>query len=250
MLDAIIIDDEPDCCEVLSTLLSRYCPNVNVIGIANTAEDGQRILKENVGVRLLFLDIQMPRMNGFELLEKLKPVDVGVIFTTSYDQFAIKAIRFSALDYLLKPVDKDELKAAVARAAGLVNPPVAQQLQILMQNLQDKSGIAGRIALPTMEGLQIIPPANIISCASSSNYTILTLKDSQKLVVSRTLKEIEELLEPYSFLRIHHSHLVNLAEIRRYVRGEGGNVIMSDGCSIDVSRSKKEFLLKKLQPGK
>jgi two-component system LytT family response regulator len=250
MIKAVIIDDEPDCCEVLTTLINRYCPEVSIIGVANTPEAGEKLCLNNPDLQLLFLDIQMPRLNGFELMEKLKPVNFGVIFTTSYDQFAIKAIRFSALDYLLKPVDKDELRAAVTRAIDQINQPFREQLEILMQSLQGKSGSDSRIALPTMEGLQIIAPASIISCASSSNYTILSLKENQKLMVSRTLKEIEEMLEPYSFLRVHHSHLVNLAEIRRYVRGEGGNLIMSDGSSIDVSRSKKELLLKKLQPGK
>jgi two-component system LytT family response regulator len=250
MIKAVIIDDEPDCCEVLTTLINRYCPEISIIGIANTPEEGEKLLLNNGDVQLLFLDIQMPRMNGFELLEKLKPVNFGIIFTTSYDQFAIKAIRFSALDYLLKPVDKDELRAAVTRAIKQINQPFREQLEILMQSLQGKAGIESRIALPTMEGLQIIAPASIISCASSSNYTILSLKENQKLMISRTLKEIEEMLEPYSFLRVHHSHLVNLAEIRKYVRGEGGNLIMSDGSSIDVSRSKKESLLKKLQPGR
>lgn len=249
MIKTIIIDDEPDCCEVLATLLERYCPEISIEGICTTAEEGITMLSRQT-VQLVFLDIQMPRMNGFELLEKMKPASFGVIFTTSYDQFAIKAIRFSALDYLLKPVDKDELKAAVEKAVQQLHQPVTQQLEILMQKLHHPSRQLNHIALPTLEGLQIIPTASIISCSSSSNYTILSLKDNQKLIVSRTLKEIGEMLEEYSFLRVHHSYLVNLNEVRRYIRGEGGSLIMSDGSSIDVSRSKKEILLKRLQPGK
>jgi two-component system LytT family response regulator len=250
MIKAIIIDDESDCCDVLATLLQRYCPEVSIAGICNTPEQGLDMLTSS-DVQLVFLDIQMPRMNGFELLEKIKPVGFAVIFTTSYDQFAIKAIRFSALDYLLKPVDKDELRIAVDKAIKQVSrQPLPQQLEILMQRLYQPPKQDSRIALPTMEGLQIIPTESIISCASSSNYTILSLKDNQRLIVSRTLKEIEEMLEAYSFMRVHHSYLVNISEIRKYIRGEGGSLIMSDGTAIDVSRSKKELLLKRLQPGR
>jgi two-component system, LytTR family, response regulator len=249
MIKAIIIDDEPDCCDVLATLLQRYCPEVNIAGICTVPEQGLAMLSSS-DVQLVFLDIQMPRMNGFELLEKIRPARFSVIFTTSYDQFAIKAIRFSALDYLLKPVDKDDLKMAVDKAIQQLHQSLPQQLEILMQRLYQPPGRDSRIALPTMEGLQIIPTESIISCASSSNYTILSLKENQRLIVSRTLKEIEEMLEPYSFMRVHHSYLVNVVEIRKYIRGEGGSLIMSDGTAIDVSRSKKELLLKRLQPGR
>lgn len=249
MIRTIIIDDEPDCCDVLGMLLNRYCPEVTVTNVYTSAADGLKKLKEDT-VDLVFLDIQMPHMNGFELLEKIPGPGFAVIFTTSYDQYAIKAIRYSALDYLLKPVDKEELQAAVKKAIQRNNQPVTQQLEILLQKIQKPSKTVGRIALPTMEGLQVIPADTIISCASSSNYTILSLKDNERLIVSRTLKEIEEMLEEHSFLRVHHSYLVNLEEVRKYIRGEGGSVIMSDGSVIDVSRSKKELLLKHLQPGK
>jgi two-component system, LytTR family, response regulator len=245
VMKAVIIDDEQDCCDVLETLLTRYCPEVKVIGICTSAAEGLTVLQANT-VDLVFLDIQMPHMNGFELLEKLYPFSFSVIFTTSYDQYAIKAIRYSALDYLLKPVDKEELRAAVRKANGHLTPLVAQQLEILAQRISRPAQPINRIALPTMEGLHIIPADTIISCTSSSNYTILSLKEDRKLIVSRTLKEIEEMLEEHPFLRVHHSYLVNLNEVRKYIRGEGGLLIMSDGSSIDVSRSKKERLLKEL----
>lgn len=244
-MKAIIIDDEQDCCDVLATLLARFCPEVTVTDAYISAEDGLNALKNN-SVDLVFLDIRMPHMNGFELLEKLHPFQFAVIFTTSYDQYAIKAIRYSALDYLLKPVDKEELRAAVRKAHERLTPLVAQQLEILVQKINRPAQIVNRIALPTMEGLHIIPADTIISCTSNSNYTILSLKDGKKLTVSRTLKEIEEMLEEHPFLRVHHSYLVNLNEVRKYIRGEGGLLIMSDGSSIDVSRSKKDHLLKEL----
>jgi two-component system LytT family response regulator len=193
----------------------------------------------------------MPHKTGFELLESLAPVPFQVIFTTSYDQYAIKAIRFSALDYLLKPVDPQELKAAVKKASELLSTSsLPGQLDILLEKLRQPAVLTNRIALPTLEGLQMIAVDSILYCMANSNYTTLVLKNQQKLVVSRTLKEIEEMLEEYPFLRIHHSCLVNLNEIKKYTRGEGGTLLMSDGVEVDVSRSKKEMLLKRLQAGK
>ena len=249
VIKAIIIDDEPYACQALITLLKNHCPDVTV---AATCQDPREALAlvENIMPQLVFLDIEMPHMNGFGFLEKCRPASFDVIFTTSYDQYAIKAIKFSALDYLLKPVDATELKTAVQKYRERRAPVSQQQFEILVAKLRQPPAASARIALPTMEGLQIIPIANIIFCSSSSNYTILTLKDKQKLTVSKTLKEIEEMLEDHRFLRIHHSYLVNLDEIKKYFRGEGGTVLMSDGSSVDVSRAKKELLLKKLLPGK
>lgn len=247
MIRTIIVDDEPYCCDVLSTLLERHCPNISIEAVCYSAEEAFNAIT-TTNVQLVFLDIEMPHMNGFKLLEKIPDINFQVIFTTSYDQYAIKAIRFSALDYLLKPVDREELQIAVRKAAERLQSPIPQQLEILLQKLRQPVNQVNRIALPTMEGLQLISLDTIISCASSSNYTIFSLKDSQKIIISRTLKEIEEMLEDYSFLRVHHSYLVNLNEIRKYIKGEGGSLIMSDGSSIDVSRSKKEMLLKRLQP--
>lgn len=249
MIKAIIVDDEPHCCEVLSMLLEKYCPEVSVERVCYSAPEALELLSSTTA-RLVFLDIEMPHMNGFQLLEKLPAINFELIFTTSYDQYAIKAIRFSALDYLLKPIDREELQIAVRRAAQRLQSPLPQQFEILLQKLLQPASQVSRIALPTMEGLQLIPIDSIISCTSSSNYTILSMKESQKLIVSRTLKEIEEMLDEHTFLRVHHSYLVNLNEIRKYIKGEGGSLIMSDGSSVDVSRSKKEQLMKKLQPGK
>ncbi len=249
MIKAIIVDDEPYCCEVLSTLLEKYCPEVTVEAVCHSAAEAITAIT-NHPVQLVFLDIEMPHMNGFQLLEQLPHIDFDLIFTTSYDQYAIKAIKFSALDYLLKPIDRSELQVAVRKAVSRLQHPLPQQLQILLQKLHQPSHQVSQVALPTMEGLQLVPLDTIISCASSSNYTIISLKDKQKITVSRTLKEIEEMLEDTMFMRVHHSYLVNLNEIRKYIKGEGGNLIMSDGSSVDVSRSKKEGLLKKLQPRK
>jgi two-component system LytT family response regulator len=247
MIKAIIVDDEPDCSETLALLLERCCPQVQIVATCNS---GAEALKEISFQKpdLVFLDIEMPHMNGFQLLEKLSSVEFDIVFTTSYDQYAIKAIRFSAMDYLLKPVDREELKSAVDKVSRRHQPPLPQQLEILLQRLHQPT--ASKIAIPTMEGLQMIPVDSIITCASSSNYTTLHLKGHQKITASRTLKEIEEMLEGLSFLRVHQSSLINLNEVNKYIRGEGGYLVMSDGTSIDVSRSRKESLLIKLQPKK
>ena len=249
MIKAVVVDDETYACQALLTLLERYCPEVSVEAACNSAKDAAKVIKE-LKPQLVFLDIEMPHMNGFDLLEILAPIDFHVVFTTSYDQYAIKAIRFSALDYLLKPIDMKELKAAVKKVEEKLTPFFPQQMDILLSKLHQPQLIANRIALPTMEGLQIIAVDTIICCIANSNYTTLILKEKQKLIVSRTLKEIEEMLEGYPFLRVHHSYLANLNEIRKYTLGEGGSLVMTDGYEIDVSRTRKEMLLKRLQAGK
>lgn len=249
MIRAIIIDDEPDCCESLTILLRRNCPEVKIAATCYSAEKALSVINE-IKPQLVFLDIEMPNMNGFEMLEKLPLIDFELIFTTSYDQYAIKAIRFSALDYLLKPIDREELQKAVQKVQRRLQKPLTQQLEILLQKINQPSNPIQRIALPTMEGLKLVPVDSIISCASEGNYTIFLMKDKSKIVVSRPLKEVEEMLEEHSFLRVHHSYIVNMNEIDRFVKGEGGYLIMSDGSSVDVSRSKKELLLKKLLPYK
>ncbi|TXJ24716.1 MAG: response regulator transcription factor [Chitinophagaceae bacterium] len=250
MIRTIVVDDEPYACKALLTLLKKHCPEVNVEATCHSAKEAEEMIG-SLKPQLVFLDVEMPYKNGFELLESLAPVPFQVIFTTSYDQYAIKAIRFSALDYLLKPIDPQELKAAVKKASELLSSSsLPGQLDILLEKLRQPAALTNRIALPTMEGLQVIAVDSILYCMASSNYTTLVLKDKQKLIVSRTLKEIEEMLEEYPFLRIHHSCLVNLNEIKKYTRGEGGTLLMSDGVEVDVSRSKKEMLLKRLQSGK
>ena len=245
-IKAIIVDDEPYCREALTTLLEDTT-DVEVIAVCQSAFDAlTAIQKYSPG--LVFLDVEMPKMNGFEMLEQLPSVNFEIIFTTSYDQYALKAIRFSAIDYLLKPVDSEELQQAIQKVMQRSGKPIAQQLEILMQKFHQPSTPISKIAMPTMEGLQMIPVDSIINCESDSNYTILLLKNNKKIVVSRTLKEIEELLEDHSFARVHRCYLANLNEVEKYVKGEGGYLVMSDGTTIDVARNKKELLLKKLLP--
>ena len=247
MITAIIVDDEPYSCESLATLIERYCPDVKLLDICYSGADASKAIKEQAPT-LLFLDIEMPGMNGFEMLQQLPSINFSIIFTTSYDQYAIKAIKFSALDYLLKPVDREDLQIAVQKAMQSEKQSLPQQIEILLQKLNHPTIPVNKIAIPTIEGLQMIFVEDIISCSSESNYTVLHLKNKQKITASRTLKEIEEMLEDYSFTRVHHSYLVNLNEVEKYFRGDGGYLMMSDGSAIDVSRSRKDLLLKKLQP--
>src|SRR6185312_2225514 len=168
MITATIVDDEPFCCESLATLLERYCPDVKILDICYSAMDALQSIKEKKP-QILFLDIEMPHINGFELLEKLSAIEFKLIFTTSYDQYALKAIHFSALDYLLKPIDREELQKAVHKAINTCNP-LPQQIEILLQKMHHPTIGINKIAIPTMEGLQMIFVENIISCNADSNY--------------------------------------------------------------------------------
>ena len=249
MLKGIIIDDEPYCCEILAAMLESECPEVKIVGICNNGPGGLAAIKSHTP-DVVFLDVEMPKMNGFEMLEQLSALNFHLIFTTSYDQYALKAIRFSAIDYLLKPIDREELRNAVQKVKDRFQVPIPQQLEILIEKLRQPSNAINKIALPTMEGLQMIPIDSIVSCESDDNYTHFKLKNGNKLLVTRSLKEIEESLEQYSFIRVHRSYLVNLNEIEKYIKGEGGYLVMSDGATIDVARNKKESLLRKLLPSK
>ena len=249
MLKTIIIDDEPYCCEILAAMLESDCPDVVIVSICNNANDALKVIRQQ-SPDLVFLDVEMPKMNGFEMLEQLPAINFHLIFTTSYDQYALKAIRFSAIDYLLKPVDREELQKAVQKVVQRSEIPAAEQLQIMFQKLYHPASSIHKIALPTMEGLQMIPVQSIISCEADDNYTTLILKDNKKIVVSFTLKVIEEMLEDHSFLRVHRSFLVNLDEVEKYVKADGGYVVMSNGTHVYISKNKKEVLLKKLLPYK
>ena len=250
MINAIIIDDERHSCDALKMLLDKCCSQqVQLTAICYSGEEGIKTIKE-LKPQLVFLDIEMPFMNGFQMLEQLPVINFEIIFTTSYDQYAITAFKFSALDYLLKPVDREELNKAVQKVSKKISPPVAQQLEILLQKINQPAITIQRIALPTMQGLEFVPVDSIISCSSNNNYTEFFLADKKRVLVSRTLKEVEDMLADHSFLRVHNSHVVNLNAIIRYVKGEGGYLVMTDGSNVDVSRSRKELLLQKLQPYK
>ena len=250
MIRSIIIDDEVHCLDTLSILLSDYCPEVQIMEKCLSAKQGLTAADQHQP-ELIFLDIEMPVMNGFEFLEQFKEIPFAIIFTTSYDQYAIKAIRFSALDYLLKPVDPKELIAAVRKVQTQKHLPVPEQFQMLMNQVKHIEAGFNKIAVPTAEGFELIPADQLLRCEADDNYTHLFLKEKKKITACRTLKEMEEQLQDFSsFIRVHHSYLVNLNEVTRYVRGEGGYLVMSDGSTVNVSRSRKDALMNKLVPDK
>lgn len=240
----LIIDDEVRGCLSLQKMLQHTSTDIEVSGLAHSGTEGLEKIEE-LKPDLVFLDIQMPDMTGFGMLEKLENINFDIIFTTAYDQYAIKAFRYSAVDYLLKPIDMDELKEALnkfrSRKDG-TQPPQHQQLNTLFQQVTLK-----KITLPTQEGLLFVNIDDIIRLQSTSNYTTFYLGNKKSIVVSKTLGEFESILEPHHFYRTHNSHIINLGHIEKYIKGEGGTVIMTDKTEIEVSRRKKDDFLKKLE---
>ena len=242
---AVIIDDEEGARESLANILSKYCEDVEVEGKAGSAASGYALIKEKQP-DLVFLDIEMPRGNAFDLLSKFEEIDFDLIFITAYDQYAIKAIKFSALDYLLKPIDIDELKEAVQKYREKSKfPSSAERLKVLMQNLKSDAGNK-KVAIPDSDGLVFIRLDEIIRCESDGNYTNIILEDNKKILACKTLGEYEELFSDENFFRVHRSHLVHLDKIDKYIKGEGGYVVMADGSQVEVSRRKKPEFLKQL----
>lgn len=248
MIKAVIIDDEHHSIETLRWKLENYCPEVEVVASFDNPAEGVAFLKSQ-SCDILFLDIEMPRLNGFDVLEEIgPPMPFNVIFTTAYDNFGIQAVKFSALDYLLKPVQNKELKEAVDKYKNMSRHAVSpEQVDTLLHNVQaERQGKPGRIALASKESIEYVDPAEIVVCSSSSNYTEVYTTDGRKRVISRTLKDFEELLQTFHFFRPHHSHLINLAHVREYVRGDGGYLVMENKMKIPVSKSRKEGLLQQL----
>ncbi|MEM7187748.1 MAG: LytTR family DNA-binding domain-containing protein [Bacteroidota bacterium] len=240
----IIVDDEDHCLETLQWQLEKYVPEVAVLASFNTPKKALDFVSQNE-VDLVFLDIEMPGMNGFEFLKAVGTVNFEVIFETAYDEFAIKAFDASAIGYLLKPINKDLLVAAVGKVKEKrTKALLPQQMEILYDALSTQRPLRDRIAVPTQEGLYFVKIMEIMYCISDSNYTHIHLENGQTILVSRTLKEIEGLLAGAHFLRIHHSHLINLQKIEKYIRGDGGYVVMDDKKSLSVSRSRKDALLR------
>ncbi len=246
MIKALIIDDEADCRSALEIVLADYGPEVSLVESCSSAKDGLRAVLQHKP-DLIFLDIEMPLMNGFDLLEQIKNLPVAVIFTTAFHHYAIKAIRYSALDYLLKPIDPRELKEAIDRYQLQKSRPGQDQFQFLIDKLSQKEHTLKKLAIPNMEGFRLVSVDDIIACEADDNYTHILLKNKNRITASRTLKDIQQLLSEYkNFIRVHHASLINLNEVSQYIRGEGGYLIMSDGSHINVSRNKKETLLRYL----
>ena len=227
----------------MSGMLKLYCKNVNVIAEADGVRAGLNVIKENKP-DVLFLDIQMPDGSGFKLLESLDNIDFDIIFTTAYDQFAIKAIKFSAIDYLLKPIFPDDLVAAVKKAEEKQEARnTKKSVEVLLENIRRPESETPKIVLSTSERINVVKVKDIVRCESDNYYTFFYFTDGKRLLVSKTLKENEELLSDYNFIRPHKSHLINVLYIKSYNKQDGGSILMTDGSQVPVSRRKKEKII-------
>ncbi len=243
MIKAIIVDDEQRSREALNGLIERYCPEVFIISEATGCNDGIDKARK-FEPDLVFLDIQMPDGSGFNFLEAFDKINFEVIFTTAHDQFAIKAIKYSALDYLLKPVDPDELKVAIHKYLqkndkGKIN----DNIKVLLDNIKSPQSEAKKIILSTSEGMHIVSTDDIVRCESDDYYTNFFFVNGTSLLISKTLKQNEAMLSDFDFIRPHKSHLVNIKYIKSFLKVDGGYILMTDGSKIPVSRRKRESIV-------
>lgn len=239
MLKAAILDDEIKGSKLLAHKLDVFEDELQVMGIFNDPEKALKNI-EALGIDVLFLDVEMPGMNGFQVLERLGTFNFEVIFTTAYDSYTLDALRISAVDYLLKPVDQDDLHTAIDR----LKRRVEEKTSYKEKKIEKKAN--NRLALPTAEGVYIIDKQIIVRVEAMSNYSVFLLSDNRKIVVSKTLKEYEPVLEDSHFMRINRSVIINLDYVVKYKKGDGGTLELADGTEIEVSPQKKDILLQKL----
>jgi two-component system LytT family response regulator len=245
---AILVDDEPDGIRTLKKLLELNCPEVEIVATCSSAADAISKLEE-AKPELVFLDVRMPGGSGIDMLAELSEIDFEVIFVTAHDEYMLQALQFSAVDYLMKPVDEDRLKEAVQRVEErLKGKKNSRQGEILLHNI-NKVGypLEMRLCLPTQKGFTIVKLEEIIYCEAQRSYTIFRLVNNKSIIISKPLFDYDKLLADTIFLRVHKSFLINLMHIKEYMRGEGGTVVMSDGMEVEISRRKKEQFLVKVK---
>lgn len=244
MIKAILIDDIEQARNTLKRDLQEYAPEIEVIGEASGVVEGAKLLRK-VQPNIVFLDIQMQDGSGFDLLDVLPEIPFKIIFITASDAHAIKAFRYAAIDYLLKPVDPDELMQALARFKEQQTDEQAKY-KLLNDSLKNHNKPSERLALHSQDKIHIVSIADIVRCESSVNYTIFYFADNKEMVVTKTLKEFEDLLSEQKFFRVHHSHLVNARYIREFVKSEGGHLILQNGTMVPVSTRKRAEVIKML----
>jgi two-component system LytT family response regulator len=245
MIRTVLVDDEADSRSVLQRLLETYVPQVTVVGTAAGVDTAFPLIRE-LDPDLVFLDIEMIQGNGFDLLNKLQPFTFQVIFVTAFDEYAVKAFKYSAVDYLLKPVDIEELRNAVEKATVRTQDKLdLSPIRTLLENVGAMQLSQQKMAIPTVNGLSFVAINNIIRFEAQGSYTVLYITNGEPLMATRNIKEYEQLLPEAIFCRIHNSHIINLQRIQKYQKGRGGIVIMEDGSEIEVaSRRRQEFLQK------
>jgi two-component system LytT family response regulator len=243
MIRAVIIDDVKESRQTLADDVARYCPDIKVVGFAENVNEGILLIEQQKPA-LIFLDVHLGDDTGFSILEKVQHKNFKVIFTTGSDRFAIQAIKFSALDYLLKPVDPDDLIAAVNKLRS--NEAVTEHLNLLLDNLKNRSKAPKRVILNSADRVHVVNIDEIIRCESQGSYTLFYLQNKKEILVTRTLKEFEEMFDPEEFVRVHHSHLININYLKEYVKTDGGYAVMADKSQVPVSVRKKDSLLKLL----
>ncbi len=245
---AVLIDDEKNNIDNLRQLLNAYCPEVTVVATANNADTGKEIILQ-YQPDLVLLDIQMPAKNGFDLLKSLPKFDFEIIFVTAYDQYGIQAVKFAAVDYLLKPINTDELQLAIKKAfEKSLQKKQNLRLENLIQLLQQQQHKdEHRIALTTLKETRFVLATQVIRCESSNNYSSFYLANGEKLLVSKPIFEFEEILKSYGFIRCHQSHLVNKKYIKSWVKEDGGYLLLENGTQIPISRNKKDAVTEALR---
>ena len=239
-MDCIIIDDEKHCIETLTHLLEKDFSEVKILATCSNSTIAYELILLHKP-DFIFLDIEMPLLNGFDLLSKFEHLDFDVIFTTAYDSYAIKAIKFSALDYLLKPISKEDLSFAIQKIKS--KQVSISKVQLQMATTVHNKQLPDTIALPTADGLSFASVNDIVYCTADGSYTRLFMTDKSEILLSKTLGDVDDLLTEYNFFRIHHSSLINLRQVKKYIRGEGGEVIMSNGHNLLVARTRKTDFL-------
>ncbi len=243
MIKSVIIDDEKTSREALKSLLEIYCPDIEIVKMAEGCHSGLQAI-EKYHPQLLFLDVQMPDGSGFKLLEHFKNPGFEVIFTTAYDQYAIQAIKFSALDYLLKPISPDDLVEAISRFKNQAGN--GEKIETLLNNIKSSPNRQS-IVVNSSDGMHILKVNDIVRCQADDYYTLYYLANNKLLMISKTLKETEELLKDFDFMRIHKSHLVNKNYIKSFLREGGGTIEMVDGAKLPVSRRKKDLVMEYIE---
>ena len=248
MITSIIVDDEPRGIGMLKNLLQEYCPGVKVIAECSTADEAIEKI-ELLSPQLCFLDISLPGKNSFELLEELQTIPFEIIFVTAHNDYALQAFQYSAVDYLMKPIDEDLLIESVKRASIRIHSKeITNNVSALLHNLQTaNSPREMKICISSSKGFQLIEIKDILYCEASSNYTNFYFATGPAVITSKTILEYELLLEDSGFTRIHKSYLVNLLHVKEYLRGEGGTVVLSNKKELEVSRRKKDEFLKKMR---